>query len=100
MFRGPTREAVAAATVQARWLGRDEGRRAAPPRRPDADQVDPASPRPWLDSRARGAGGGQAVGAGRGGHVRHGLSPTAKATEDLPRCGSRLRCFRCSRAFD
>lgn len=57
MFRGPTREAVAAATVRARGLGRDEGRRAAPPSRPDDDQVDPAPPRPWLDSRARGSNG-------------------------------------------
>ncbi|CAM9806359.1 unnamed protein product, partial [Rangifer tarandus platyrhynchus] len=37
MLRAPAREAAAAA-VRARGLGRDEGRRAAPPSRPDTDR--------------------------------------------------------------
>lgn len=82
MFRGPTREAAAAA-VQARWLGRGCGETSrAPGAAPDADQVDPESPRPWLISRARGRGRSSGR-AGRGRLCQARLSPTAKATEDL-----------------
>ena len=84
---------------QRRRCGRDDwgGRRGDAPRPGAVRALAKLTPRPrdpgWISGLR-----GQVFDAGKEGHVRHGLFPTAKA-EDLCRCGSRLRFFRCSLVF-